>query len=309
MLLQALEDFVATKFSNLSPAHRNEAIDDYKLCLRIKPRIGIFFTDGKYPASADCDNVPYEICKTHRWTRPVDCFYVAIEALAVNKNEDAIGGERNITAAVFLPELPAVNYAIAETSSHSIEQYFRSGGSLLTDIADKLFAKEADHTCFFIFLYQWQDEPTYENHHSNFLNMVLDGIKSRYAPGTYSLWGGAINDIFTIAKDENLPYQSTSFCAMGISGSSMMSWSIVIDHRMQQFEIEEKLQSFKINIHLQSSSIAFLILPTLRDNIDRSRLDIFKNIFPTITLMSIFNDKNNAVLSLDSMNFGIFSNF
>lgn len=229
--------------------------------------------------------------------------------MGVNINEDAIGGERNITAAVFLPELPAVNYAITETSSHSIEQYFRSGGSLLTDIADELFAKETDHTCFFIFLYQWKDEPTYENYHSNFLNMVLDGIKSRYAPGTYSLWGGAINDIFTIAADEKLPYHSTSFCAMGISGSSMMSWSIVVDHSMQQLEIEEKLQNFKTNVRLQSSSMAFLILPTLKDNTGRSRLDIFKNIFPTITLISIFNDKNNAVLSMDSMNFGIFFDF
>lgn len=229
--------------------------------------------------------------------------------MAVNINEDAIGGERNITAAVFLPELPAVNYAIAETSFHSIEQYFKSGGSLLTDIADELFANEVDHTCFFIFLYQWKDEPTYENHHNNLLSMVLDGIKSRYAPGTYSLWGGAINDIFTIATDEKPLYHSTSFCAMSISGSSMMSWSIVIDHRMQQFEIEEKLKNFKNDVRLQSSSIAFLIVPTLEDNIDRSRLDIFKHIFPTITLISVFNDKKNAVLSLDSMNFGIFSNF
>lgn len=60
MLLQALDDSVATKFSNLEPAHKKEAINDFKLCLRIKPRIGMFFTDGKYPASADCDNVPYE---------------------------------------------------------------------------------------------------------------------------------------------------------------------------------------------------------------------------------------------------------
>lgn len=65
MLLQALEDVVATKFSNLSPAHKNEDIDDYKLALRIKPRAGIFFTDGKYPASADCDNVPYESNNFH----------------------------------------------------------------------------------------------------------------------------------------------------------------------------------------------------------------------------------------------------
>lgn len=60
MRLQALEDSVATKFSNLRPVHKNELIDDFKLSLRIKPRICLFFTDGKYPPSADCDNVPFE---------------------------------------------------------------------------------------------------------------------------------------------------------------------------------------------------------------------------------------------------------
>lgn len=120
------------------------------------------------------------------------------------------------------------------------------------------------------------------------------------------MWGGAINDIFAITPVDKLPYFSTSFCALSISGSSLMSWSIVIDCGMQQLDIEEKLQIFKKQVRLQSSSMAFLILPSNKDNLDRSRLDIFRNIFPTITLISIFNDKSNVILSLDSTNVGMF---
>lgn len=60
MILQALEDFVATGYSNVNPVYENELVDDFKLSLRIKPSAGLFFTDGKYPVSADCDSVPYE---------------------------------------------------------------------------------------------------------------------------------------------------------------------------------------------------------------------------------------------------------
>lgn len=60
MILQALEDFVATGFINTNPVDENESVDDFKQSLRIKPSAGLFFTDGKYPASADCDSVTYE---------------------------------------------------------------------------------------------------------------------------------------------------------------------------------------------------------------------------------------------------------
>lgn len=96
-------------------------------------------------------------------------------------NHKPVGGERNITAAVFLPELPTVNYTITETNSLSIKNYFTRSDKeyTLSDITEKLFANEADHTCFFIFLYQWKDEPTYESYHSNFLGMILDALKTR----------------------------------------------------------------------------------------------------------------------------------
>lgn len=60
MVLQALEDFVATGFINTNPVDENEPVDDFKQSLMIKPSAGLFFTDGKYPASADCDSVTYE---------------------------------------------------------------------------------------------------------------------------------------------------------------------------------------------------------------------------------------------------------
>jgi hypothetical protein len=64
MILQALDDLVATGFSNTSCANKNELIDDFKGSLRVRPSAGIFFTDGKYPASADCDSVLHESNKS-----------------------------------------------------------------------------------------------------------------------------------------------------------------------------------------------------------------------------------------------------
>ena len=63
MNLQALEDTVALRFRTSDPKKKclkYDCFDDLKLSLRIRPKIGIFFTDGKRPASSDCDNVVYE---------------------------------------------------------------------------------------------------------------------------------------------------------------------------------------------------------------------------------------------------------
>lgn len=74
MLLQAVGEFGTARSSNVYPI----GIDDYGDALRIKPAVGIFFTDGKYPALADCESVPYEsnsilffffkfLCAHHFW--------------------------------------------------------------------------------------------------------------------------------------------------------------------------------------------------------------------------------------------------
>lgn len=93
-------------------------------------------------------------------------------------DDRVIGGERNVTAALFLPKLPEVNYAAVDTSSHRIEQYFQKPDSLLVDLMNKLFV-DAEDVCFLIFIYQWKDEPSYQKHHNNFLTIILDNLKSR----------------------------------------------------------------------------------------------------------------------------------
>ncbi|KAJ8680089.1 hypothetical protein QAD02_015876 [Eretmocerus hayati] len=303
IVLQALEDCVATGFSSVRQIDKDELAEDFKLSLRIKPSIGLFFTDGKYPASADCDSVPYEICVAHQWTQPADCFYVAIESLGVYLNKNSIRGERNITVASFLPTLPEVNYIIVETSAHCIEQYFRRSDSLLTDISDKLFDTASDHVSLLIFVYHWRDEPTLKNYHDDFLSKILDRITNRYDSGTYSLWGGAVNDIFTMAPDTRPLYHSTSFCAISISGSRVKSWCIVLDFRLSDTEIEEKLKNFEESVILKFSSIAFAILPSNGTNdIDKTKINIFNEIFSSTPLTCVFNDRSHTIFATNSFN-------
>lgn len=105
---------------------------------------------------------------------------MAAEALGVYLDKEKVGGEKNVTAAVFFPALPEVNYVLAQTSSHCIVQYFDRKNSVLTDITDKLFATESnDHTCFIMFIYQWKDEPTFDNFHENFCNEILESLRTR----------------------------------------------------------------------------------------------------------------------------------
>lgn len=108
-----------------------------------------------------------------------------MEALGVNVDDRVIGGERNITAALFLPKLSGVDYSVVETSSHCIEQYFKKPDSLLVDLMNKLFV-DAGHVCFMIFIYQWKDEPTYQKYHNSFLTIILDNLKARLDPKSAS---------------------------------------------------------------------------------------------------------------------------
>lgn len=123
--------------------------------------------------------IKISVCKSHRWTRPKDCFYVVIETLGVNVDNNPIGGEKNMTAAAFLPKLQTVTYTISETSSHCIEQYFMKNDTLLQDFTEKLFVSEIDHICFIIFIYQWENEPNYEYNHTRFLSRILESLKLR----------------------------------------------------------------------------------------------------------------------------------
>ncbi|XP_058800078.1 uncharacterized protein LOC131669311 [Phymastichus coffea] len=297
MILQAVGEFGTSGSTKIHPV----GIDDFGNSLRIKPTIGIFFTDGKYAAPADCDSVPYEICTAHQWAQPEDCFYVAVEASAVYVDKDKIGGEKNVTAAVFFPALSNVNYVSAQTSSHCIVQYFDRRNSLLSEITEKLFVTESNHVCFIMFIYQWKDEPTFDNYHENFCNEILDTLKTRYTAGTYSLWGGAINDIYTRSADDRpWSFHSTSFCALSLSNSSVKSWSIAIDNNLPYLEIQLILADFKKQVCLKSSSIAFLIISTDENNYEESNIKIFKNVFPTINIITMFNNKNHAVFSVNS---------
>ena len=81
-----------------------------------------------------------------------------------------------------MPVLPSVHYAITETNIHAIEDYWKSecNDPLFNNTIAELFATEEDHICFIIFMYQWQDDPTLENYHLNFVNKILDNIRSRY---------------------------------------------------------------------------------------------------------------------------------
>ncbi|XP_014220859.2 uncharacterized protein LOC106648430 [Trichogramma pretiosum] len=298
--LQALEDLVATRFCAVGPRVKNQIVEDLKLSLRIRPRLGLFFTDGKYPSSADCDNVVYEICKTHRWTRPKDCFYIAIETVGVNIDDNPVGGEKNVTAALFFPVIPQVNYTITETNTHSIQQHFTSNDCLLVNMTQKLFDFKEDQVCFIVLMYKWQDEPLYERYHRKFFNKILESIKIRYKPSTYALWGGAVNDIFTLAPGTKPSYNATSFCAISISGNNVETWSIMVDINLSNTEIENKLKNFKNCINLNDSSIILLMLPSNKETIDRSKLKVFKVLFPKGKLLSLFNDKNNVMISVDS---------
>jgi flagellar basal body-associated protein FliL len=118
------------------------------------------------------------VCIGYKWTQPDNCIYVAIEALGVTVDNHAIGGERNITAAVFLPLLPTVHYATTETNFHSIKQYFKGTKAILTNVTDKLLTN-GNNVCFIIFIYQWKDEPIYKHYHSHFLTGLFNILKSR----------------------------------------------------------------------------------------------------------------------------------
>jgi hypothetical protein len=139
----------------------------------------------------------------------------------------------------------------------------------------------------------------------DYLNNKLLFSFSRYCTGAYSLWGGTVNDIFTVVPDKESSYHSTSFYAMSITGPSVQSWSIVLKNNLHDSEIEKRLSNFKESITLKAS-IAFLIIPSNEDNVDKSKIYIFRRIFPTIKLISLYSNKSNAVFSVDSMSNGMY---
>lgn len=104
--------------------------------------------------------------------------------------------------------------------------------------------------------------------------------------------------------DTKPSYHSTSFSAICISGSSVKSWSINFKIDLSDFEVQEKLQDFKNSVRLKSSSMAFAIFPSDESDFDRRKIDIFKNVFPSVTLISLFNNRSHVILSSNSTSDG-----
>ena len=120
------------------------------------------------------------VTQSHQWIQPIMSVYLAIEASGVNVNDRIIGGEKNITASVFLPVLPSVNYKYAKPTTNMIVECSRGKNSILSDITKNLFTPDALSTCFLIFIHhQWENEPTYANYHNRFLDKILDSLKTR----------------------------------------------------------------------------------------------------------------------------------
>ena len=134
----------------------------------------------------------------------------------------------------------------------------------------------------------------------------------------YTLWGGIFDDDLKATNHkiiDPLNSRTKAIFALSISGSSIASWSIVVDCCTKKSEIDQKLLNFREQLNLRQYTIGLACGPRYIEDLNKSSyenmyrnshelMNTVKQIFRYIPFIGIFNFGYHNHFGVDSISDG-----
>ena len=96
--------------------------------------------------------------------------------------------------------------------------------------------------------------------------------------------------------------ETSSLAAISLSGPTFRSYAIAIPLNLSEEKEKKRLEKFKDSIQSKTKIFAFALIPAKNDTYEQelSKTQIFRNLFPSIELISFFNDKDFPIFLADT---------
>ncbi|XP_014231788.1 uncharacterized protein LOC106655754 [Trichogramma pretiosum] len=271
--------------------------------LRSFPRLLLCFSDGdsnSTQTSEDFYHHYHQRLKQH-------CTCLAVfETLWISMDETEIMGKTNLGVGISFPCTSKLKINLFSPDDHDM-MHFGSDNllqKLAIRAANTIINNGQEHNCI-IFLSNQTEAFEYieASYNRLFLFEFMRCLRFKCKPGTFSLWGGEVLDMTTDICDIDRKCLAWSV-ALGISGTAMKSWSIVLKSNLSTLDAHNNLIVWKNEITLNRNTIALAMVPSNEYENSEQRIEkikIFRKVFPDISLTTLYNKEEFIQIGLNSL--------